>query len=131
MKDQTINSNIRHLLMVHNMSASDLAEKLNISPQAVSKWLSKSSPHAPTVFNIVRIADIFGVSTDQILKTDLSTGEKSQAQEESFEDRIDAAILSLERLKDELLKKPGEVANLLAGKTRSRKRPEHSALSLV
>jgi len=131
MKDNTINSNIRYLLMANKMSATELADKLAISPQAVSKWLSKSSPHVPSIFHIIRIADIFGVSTDQILKTDLSTGQKAQAQEESFEDRIDAAILSLERLKDELLKKPEEVADLLAGKVRNRKRSEVHVLSLV
>ncbi|MDM8534346.1 helix-turn-helix domain-containing protein [Clostridiaceae bacterium HSG29] len=44
----------------------DLAEKMNISRQSVSKWESANS--IPDLNKIIRLADIFGVSTDYLLK---------------------------------------------------------------
>ncbi len=48
------------------MSQEELAEKLFISRQAVSKWESGQS--VPDIDNIVRLSEIFGVSCDYLLK---------------------------------------------------------------
>ena len=50
-------------------SQEELAEKLNVSRQAVSKWESAGS--APDLQRILQMADVFGVSTDYLLKDDL------------------------------------------------------------
>jgi len=47
-------------------SQEDLAEKLNVSRQSVSKWESASS--IPDLNKIITLADLFGVSTDYLLK---------------------------------------------------------------
>lgn len=49
-------------------SQGDLADKLNISRQTVSKWeLNESLPDAE---NIVKISNLFNVTTDYLLKND-------------------------------------------------------------
>lgn len=50
-------------------SQEDLAEKLDISRQSVSKWESASS--IPDLNRIIQLADIFGVTTDYLIKDEL------------------------------------------------------------
>ena len=50
----------------HNISQEQLAEKLNVSRQAISKWETGESQ--PDIENILRLSGIFGVSTDYLLK---------------------------------------------------------------
>ena len=50
-------------------SQEDLAEKMNISRQSVSKWESANS--IPDINKIITLADIFNVSTDFLLKDDI------------------------------------------------------------
>ena len=54
-------------------SQEELAEKLGVSRQAVSKWESAQS--APDIQRILDMSRIFGVSTDYLLKEELSFGE--------------------------------------------------------
>lgn len=56
-------------------SQEELAEKMDISRQSVSKWESGQS--VPDLDKIIKISDIFAVSTDYLLKED---------KEESYED---------------------------------------------
>lgn len=50
-------------------SQEELAEKLGISRQSVSKWESTAS--LPDLDKIIKMSDIFGVSTDYLLKDEL------------------------------------------------------------
>jgi len=52
-------------------SQEELAEKMNISRQSVSKWESANS--IPDLNKIIMLADIFNVSTDSLLKDDIET----------------------------------------------------------
>ena len=56
-------------------SQEELAEKLNVSRQAVSKWESAQS--VPDMGRIVQLSDLFGVSTDYLLKDELEQAELS------------------------------------------------------
>ena len=47
------------------LSQEELAEKLNVSRQAVSRW--ESGTALPDALNIVQISKLFGVSTDYLL----------------------------------------------------------------
>ena len=49
-------------------SQEELAEKLDISRQSVSKWESASS--LPDIDKIIQLSRIFGVTTDWLLKDD-------------------------------------------------------------
>ena len=53
----------------NNWSQEDLAEKLGISRQSVSKWESGTS--IPDIDKIIKISAIFDVSTDYLLKDEL------------------------------------------------------------
>ena len=58
-------------------SQEDLAEKLNVSRQSVSKWESAQS--VPDMGRVVQMSELFGVSTDYLLKD----AQEPQAPEES------------------------------------------------
>ena len=50
------------------MSQEDLAERLGVSRQAVSRWeLGTTLPDAP---NLLKLSDLFGVSVDYLLRDD-------------------------------------------------------------
>lgn len=57
-------------------SQEDLAEKLNVSRQAVSKWEGAQS--IPDMGRIIQLSDLFGVSTDYLLKDELEHTEPTQ-----------------------------------------------------
>ena len=52
-------------------SQEDLAEKLDVSRQSISKWEGAQS--VPDMNRILRLSQVFGVSTDFLLKDDLDT----------------------------------------------------------
>ena len=56
-------------------SQEELAEKLNVSRQAVSKWEGAQS--IPDMARIIQLSELFGVSTDYLLKDNLEQTESS------------------------------------------------------
>lgn len=52
-------------------SQEELAEKLSVSRQSVSKWESAQS--VPDLNRILKLAEIFGVTTDYLLKDEIET----------------------------------------------------------
>lgn len=60
--NRSIGTIIRELRRKQNLTQEDLAELLNITAQAVSKWENDTS--LPDISQIVPLAKIFGVSTD-------------------------------------------------------------------
>lgn len=57
-------------------SQEELAEKLGISRQSVSKWESAAS--IPEIDKIIALSGLFGVSTDYLLKDELETEEAKE-----------------------------------------------------
>ena len=55
----------------NNWSQEELAEKLNVSRQSISKW--ESAAAIPDINRILEMAKLFGVTTDYLLKDDLET----------------------------------------------------------
>ncbi|MBE6871520.1 MAG: helix-turn-helix transcriptional regulator [Ruminococcaceae bacterium] len=70
-----IGTNISVLRQGHKMTQLDLAEKLNYTDKAVSKWERGDS--VPDVLVLKQIADLFGVTVDFLLT---NTSEKVQEQ---------------------------------------------------
>ena len=64
----SLSEKIQVLRKQKNISQEQLAEKLNVSRQAISKWETGDS--LPDIDNILRLSSIFDVSTDYLLKTD-------------------------------------------------------------
>lgn len=53
------------------LSQEELAEKLNVSRQAVSKWEGAQS--TPDLARVLQLSELFGVSTDYLLKDDIDS----------------------------------------------------------
>lgn len=64
-----------------NMTQTDLAEKLNVSRQAVSRWEMGTS--MPDVTNLIAMSDLFSVTLDDLLKNqeDVPEGARLQQRE--------------------------------------------------
>ncbi len=63
-----IKDKIKQLRKNKNLSQERLAEELNISRQAVTKW--ESGETMPDIDNLIQISDIFNISLDRLLKDD-------------------------------------------------------------
>lgn len=64
----TFGDKLQYLRKTKGISQEELASQLNISRQAISKWENNSS--IPDVENIVKLSNIFEVSTDYLLKSE-------------------------------------------------------------
>lgn len=62
----TLAEKILHLRTAQNLSQGDLAECLDVSRQSVSKWETGQS--VPDLEKIIRLADLFGVSVDELVR---------------------------------------------------------------
>ena len=72
----------------HGYSQEELADKLGLSRQAVSKW--ERAEASPDTDNLICLAKLYGVSLDELLSTedDIETIVKEQVKEESKKDSI-------------------------------------------
>lgn len=61
----TLSDRLQALRKEKNLSQEQLAEKLGVSRQAISKW--ESSQATPDINNILKLSEIYNVSTDYIL----------------------------------------------------------------
>lgn len=61
----------------HNLSQEDLAAKIGVSRQAISKW--ERAEASPDTDNLLLLSDIYGVTLDELLK-----GENSSKKEEQI-----------------------------------------------
>ena len=62
----TLGEKILSLRTARDMSQDDLAEKLEVSRQSVSKWETGQS--TPDLDKIIRLADLFGTSVDELVR---------------------------------------------------------------
>ena len=79
-------------------SQEDLAEKMNVSRQSVSKWESTAS--IPDLNKIIKLADIFGVTTDYLVKDDME-----EVAPVSEDRELSAVQVTLEEAREYLEKK--------------------------
>ncbi len=63
----------------HGFSQDELAEKLNVSRQAISKW--ERSESSPDTDNLIALAKLYGVSLDELLNYTPSKSSDSQSAE--------------------------------------------------
>ena len=62
---------LKKLRLSHNLNQVQLAQKLNVSKQAISNW--ENNNIQPSIDILIKIADIFSVSTDYLLGRDQHT----------------------------------------------------------
>lgn len=69
------NENLKYLRRKSKLSQEKLAEDLNVSRQAVTKW--ESGQALPDLVNLKNIAIFFGVTVDELLGDDKITNSTS------------------------------------------------------
>ena len=80
-------------------SQEELAEQLDVSRQSISKW--ESAQAIPDIQKIIRMADIFGVSTDYLLKDEMEPADMAVTPVSFVEsDQPDTVKVSMEEAND-------------------------------
>jgi transcriptional regulator with XRE-family HTH domain len=102
------NENLQLLRKKHNLSQEDLAEKLNVSRQSISKW--ESGAGYPEMDNLITISNIFKIDLETLLKgniNELSLKKVYEKHSKSFAAAIAIGVASIiltigfaERLED-------------------------------
>lgn len=94
MKDikRIVANNISNLRISNNMTQAELAEKLNYSDKAVSKWERAES--SPDISVLTEIAELFGVTLDYLVKSDSSSGNEIPTVKEKKYNRRAIAYIS-------------------------------------
>lgn len=59
---------------LHHMSQNELAEKLHLTRQSISKW--ENGTTLPSFANVIAISELFGVSLDELIKGDAALMDK-------------------------------------------------------
>lgn len=76
-KKMNINTNLSFLRKANGMTLEEVADKINVSRQAVAKWENGDS--VPDILNCVSLAELYDVSVDDLLHYDGETEEASIA----------------------------------------------------
>ena len=64
-----LSDNLKRLIKENNLSQEELAEKLGVSRQSVSKWESNSA--YPEMDKLIQISNMFNVGIDELLNKDV------------------------------------------------------------
>lgn len=64
----TLSEKMTNLRKAYGLSQEDMAEKLNVSRQAISRW--ENGTALPDALNILQISKLFNVTTDYLLNDD-------------------------------------------------------------
>lgn len=70
----SLGEKIKELRRKAGMSQEQLAEKLNVSRQAITKW--ETDKGIPDIANLIAISDEFGLSLDELIKGNVSVKKK-------------------------------------------------------
>ena len=100
-------SNLRYLRKERGMSQDELADKLGYkSFTTIQKW--ESGVSEPSVSTLEVIANIFGVSMDQMINQDLSVPSSSSATPLQLTEQEERLVVSFRGLNDEGREKAAE-----------------------
>lgn len=80
---ETFGERLQKLRKSKNMTQEDLASKVNVSPQAVSKW--ETDMASPDITLLSKLADIFDITIDELLGREVKK-EVTTINEESKKD---------------------------------------------
>lgn len=70
----SLGEKIRDYRKQSGLSQEQLAEKLNVSRQAITKW--ESNKGIPDISNLISISDEFGLSLDELIRDDVAVKRK-------------------------------------------------------
>ena len=78
----------------NNLSQEELAEKLGVSRQAVSKW--ERSEASPDTDNLIALAKIYGLSLDELIYGEKTEEDKEDATTEQVTDDEDTSYINID-----------------------------------
>ena len=78
----SLGETIYKLRTKYNLSQGDLADKLSVSRQSVSKWENNTS--VPDLDKIIKLSEIFDVSLDELVKGTNSAAEIKEVSKKSI-----------------------------------------------
>ena len=67
----SLHSNLKKARKERNLSQNDVAAKLGISRQAISRW--ENGAAYPDIDNLTLLSEVYGISVDELLGTDRKT----------------------------------------------------------
>lgn len=85
-----LSEKIRDLRKKAGLSQEELAEKLDVSRQAVSKW--ELGAAVPTADKLLEISDLFKVSLDHLMREDTRDTDKTDDNDNSEDRASDASV---------------------------------------
>ncbi|MGN1399257.1 MAG: helix-turn-helix domain-containing protein [Erysipelotrichaceae bacterium] len=62
---ESFGQRLANLRKEHNLTQNDIADKLNVSPQAVSKW--ENDLTSPDIQTLLDLSEIYNISVDELL----------------------------------------------------------------
>lgn len=87
MSNKTLGEMISSLRKEKNMTQNDLAEKMNVTDKAVSKWERNLS--CPDVNSIPKLAEVLGVSVEELLNA------QTKQENSKVDDIINIALIGI------------------------------------
>lgn len=93
------NRNISFLRKKFNYTQEELAKKLNITRQTVSKW--ENGEVVPDSYNLIEISKLFSVKVQDLIMTDLRDGNELISDTDKLDNKIDNQ--SIENVKSKLV----------------------------
>lgn len=66
--------NLKNKRKENNLSQEEVAKKLNISRQSISKWETGTS--YPDIENLIKLSELYNISLDELIKGDSEFQEK-------------------------------------------------------
>jgi len=80
-ESELFSKNIKYLRKRENLKQEELADKLFVTPQAISKW--ETSKSIPDVKMLITISKLFNVSVDELLNNDLELSNETETEQEA------------------------------------------------
>lgn len=86
-----LNERMAQLRKEHGLSQHDLAEKLNVSRQAVSRW--EQGLAMPSSDNLIYLSRLYGITLDELIygKEEIENEQAEEAEEISVPEETDSA----------------------------------------
>lgn len=88
----TLSERITELRKKSGLSQEELAEKLDVSRQAISRW--ESGATAPDAENLIKLSKIFNVSTDYLLCVEKETASENENKREEKKEIFNERFIS-------------------------------------
>ena len=85
-----LSSNLKKIRKENNLSQEDLAEKLGVSRQSVSKW--ESNQAYPEMDKVIQLCKMFNLNIDELLNQDINDKKDSETRKNKFNNQVDSFL---------------------------------------